>query len=271
MNALAHLFLLFVLFLSGCSGSKKENESADSVANVTEVPNPWRDVKLSPLEEDRLKEELFFHCRNMLVDTGDSTYVQFEDLSLYEGNGFKYRIHSIDLTLLKDLSFEELGDTAKIQGSYVVVDAVKSRGERFDEITVEIHATMDRFYITSSAYGITEYGQMKASPQVGQWPVNDRFTIKMSEPHIYGKDERYLKMRILKLTYAELRNFSKDDLAFMRNEIFARHGHTFKTQKMIDHFAKLPWYNAWVDDATGLLNVTETQNAAIIKSAEQSR
>ena len=44
------------------------------------------------------------------------------------------------------------------------------------------------------------------------------------------------------LTVAELEGRSLEDLALMRNTIYARAGRTFKNPKLRDYFAKQPWY-----------------------------
>ena len=55
--------------------------------------------------------------------------------------------------------------------------------------------------------------------------------IVLNEPRIYSKSNMYLKARIHRLTEADLQDYTKDELAYLRNEIFARHGHLFKTPK----------------------------------------
>jgi hypothetical protein len=92
--------------------------------------------------------------------------------------------------------------------------------------------------------------------------------VNLSAPKIYSKDQYYLKARIQKLTDDDLAAFSKEDLGYLRNEIFARHGHTFKTEKMSNYFAKQDWYEAYVADATPWLNETEKWNAQYIKTFE---
>ena len=51
--------------------------------------------------------------------------------------------------------------------------------------------------------------------------------------------------------------FTSDELDIMRNEIFARHGHIFKTARFRNYFDAASWYKATVNDATGLLSETE--------------
>ena len=66
------------------------------------------------------------------------------------------------------------------------------------------------------------------------------------------------------MTWRDLSVFSLDELDIMRNEIFARHGHTFKTARYRDHFSAQQWYKATVTDATDQLTEIEQLNIAQI-------
>jgi hypothetical protein len=70
------------------------------------------------------------------------------------------------------------------------------------------------------------------------------------------------------LTYDDVQYLSKDELSIMRNEIFARHGFIFKTQKMIDYFNKQKWYRPMHNDVYGKLTPIEKKNIEFIKSFE---
>jgi hypothetical protein len=55
----------------------------------------------------------------------------------------------------------------------------------------------------------------------------------------------------------------------MRNEIFARHGHTFKNGgKMDEYFRAQSWYISKNIDATDLLTEIEKQNIILINTRE---
>lgn len=60
------------------------------------------------------------------------------------------------------------------------------------------------------------------------------------------------------------------DLRFMRNEIYARHGHIFISPDMRDHFSAQPWYRPQVADATGRLTPVEKENIALITKNEMA-
>ncbi len=55
----------------------------------------------------------------------------------------------------------------------------------------------------------------------------------------------------------------------MRNEIYARHGYSFKLADMREHFDKLDWYMPMAIDITTKLTKIEKNNAELIKRYEK--
>jgi len=70
------------------------------------------------------------------------------------------------------------------------------------------------------------------------------------------------------MTRGELILFTNDELDIMRNEIFARHGHIFKTARYRDYFNTQSWYKATVNDATSNLSEIERLNVEQIKAVQ---
>jgi len=93
-------------------------------------------------------------------------------------------------------------------------------------------------------------------------------TVDLNSSHAFSKNEMYLKARIATLTAQDLTSFSKSELSYLRNEIFARHGHSFKTEKMQQYFGGQSWYKPSFGDATPFLNELEKTNAQFIRSQE---
>ena len=52
------------------------------------------------------------------------------------------------------------------------------------------------------------------------------------------------------LTDEELQNYSSSDLELAKNEIYARHGRQFVTQRIADYFNSKPWYQGTIDPET---------------------
>jgi hypothetical protein len=69
-----------------------------------------------------------------------------------------------------------------------------------------------------------------------------------------------------KLTPTQVAMIPKDQLPLVRNEIFARHGRTFKTDAVREHFERQPWYRADPAYSDDLLTANDKHNAALIKS-----
>ena len=68
----------------------------------------------------------------------------------------------------------------------------------------------------------------------------------------------------------ELSGCTDSQLAYIRNEIFARHSYIFKTDKYNDYFGSKSWYypNSYATDNVNDLNAYEKYNVELIKSLE---
>ncbi|GEQ85873.1 hypothetical protein ULMS_13810 [Patiriisocius marinistellae] len=88
----------------------------------------------------------------------------------------------------------------------------------------------------------------------------------IKQPTVNG---RFPKASTTQLSLGDLESYSKKDLKIMRNEIFARHGHTFlKGREMDTYFKSQSWYENKNLDATNLLTETEIKNIQLIKTLE---
>ena len=77
------------------------------------------------------------------------------------------------------------------------------------------------------------------------------------------------------LTRDRLEGLSKDQLAYARNEIYARHGRTFRDQTFQDYFNSKSWYAPQYDPDTfdamqdTVCNDYEKENARLILDVEK--
>jgi hypothetical protein len=71
-----------------------------------------------------------------------------------------------------------------------------------------------------------------------------------------------------KLTATSLKDVKKEDLAEMRNEIFAAHGYIFKTEKWSQFFTKKIWYKPLSEDVDNDLTIIEKGNIELILQYE---
>lgn len=82
---------------------------------------------------------------------------------------------------------------------------------------------------------------------VGSWPETSQHLLKPSE----------------------VENMYKQDLEFMRNEIFARHGFCFRKKELRQQFEMEDWYVPNTTDIKGFLTDIEKKNIALIKRYEK--
>jgi hypothetical protein len=68
---------------------------------------------------------------------------------------------------------------------------------------------------------------------------------------------------------SDVDNMMKEDLAFMRNEIFARHGFCFRKKDLRQQFEMQEWYVPDNTDIRGRLTEIEKKNLALIKRYEK--
>ncbi|MEP6700760.1 MAG: YARHG domain-containing protein [Bacteroidota bacterium] len=67
----------------------------------------------------------------------------------------------------------------------------------------------------------------------------------------------------------DVENLTKQDLEFMRNEIFARHGYCFKKKNLRQEFEMQDWYVPNTVDIKGFLTTIEKKNIDLIKRYEK--
>ena len=75
------------------------------------------------------------------------------------------------------------------------------------------------------------------------------------------------------LTVEELEQYSDEELGYIRNEIFARYGYIFKSDKYIEYFYEKSWYtpNVNFEGNEEDFNQYELANIKLIKSVESKR
>jgi hypothetical protein len=71
------------------------------------------------------------------------------------------------------------------------------------------------------------------------------------------------------LTSEDVNNLYKDDLRYMRNEIYARHGYSFKLKEVREWFDNEDWYMPVSTDVRKKLTAIEIKNEKFIKQFEK--
>ena len=67
----------------------------------------------------------------------------------------------------------------------------------------------------------------------------------------------------------DLRGITSSQLRNLRNTIFARHGHSFRSQDLREHYENFEWYEPQSGDVSALLTDSEKRNVAIIQEIER--
>lgn len=109
----------------------------------------------------------------------------------------------------------------------------------------------------------------------GTWKANDTKRLEKSYS-LKRKSFEYrtnvgnwpeASQRLLKT--GDVENLPKDELEFMRNEIFARHGYCFNKKHLRQQFENEDWYVPHTVDIKGHLTDIEKKNIALIKRYEK--
>jgi len=119
-----------------------------------------------------------------------------------------------------------------------------------------------RFYIGKKE----EYDQWSWQNALSMELTKTKWNSNITDKNIAG---RYPFTATNVMTTGELKIYTHNELDIMRNEIYARHGHIFKTARYRDYFNAQPWYKGTVNEAGNLLSEIEQLNVAQIKAAQE--
>lgn len=109
----------------------------------------------------------------------------------------------------------------------------------------------------------------------GTWKANDpkrpqkSYTLDRRKFEYKANVGEYPEASTRLLKAADVENMMKEDLQFMRNEIFARHGYCFNKKEMRQMFENADWYVPNTIDIRGHLTDIEKKNIELIKRYEK--
>jgi hypothetical protein len=272
-----------MLFISSCTNTEQKQEQGTSdveeIAVTTETPESETKSEEAPLlakYQDKIKEALFFKLRGRIEGLGEYRFMKSEKI-IVEENRFEYFIVTLPIEYVREYKDQVMvleaatyrkmaaisdDDSMKIYGDFIIDSIYYNSAEKVEQIKIFAEGYYDNTYKSISPY---------AGPErvFRTDHFSELITVNVHTPKIYPKVQYYLKARIQQLTAVDLSGLSNAELGYLRNEIFARHGHAFKTEKMSSYFAQQDWYKAYVADATPWLNEKEKWNAQYIKSFEK--
>lgn len=157
-------------------------------------------------------------------------------------------------------------DTFTYDGTYVAVLEIGSPEATVKTVRIKFNGRLHQNNFSEQVPS-EEPDDENIRVMPADFPVTD-VLMEVGKPIQVFYNRLYLKAKVAHLTDADLIGLDKEDVGFLRNEIFARHGHTFKTGKMINHFNGKRWYFPRVDDAAPLLNKFEKRNVEFLKKKE---
>lgn len=108
----------------------------------------------------------------------------------------------------------------------------------------------------------------------GSWQPNNKklasrtFGLERRDFRYDPKAGAYPQSSTKRLKTADVENLAAADLRIMRNEIYARHGYTFRMKDMREHFDQQSWYMPISMNVSTQLTKIEEDNAALIKKYE---
>jgi hypothetical protein len=297
-------YLPLLLILLSCSkpAGQDATASADTTTVVISQDNQ-QPITLTPDEEDRVATEIFLELRRQIA----FSRVVYSEGFKVNGNEFEYKVNVVNSDPgVRTDTFEGTGpptedeqkeweadsthegpapwtpytrttetytppvDSILIQGTYIAYLASPPESAS-KEVQVSITGTATRL----NARDVVD-GEIKESHPENRdlgdmmegFVAVDMIIIDLNTPLTFSTDNLYVKAKIKDLTNEDLAGLSKDELSFVRNDIFAHHGHTFKTPKMASHYSGMEWYKATVGDAVIYLNEFEKRNVDFIKKRE---
>ena len=125
--------------------------------------------------------------------------------------------------------------------------------------------------------GIFTFSMTKANLNqvTGSWKANDNkrplkeYTLIKKTFEYNPNVGNYPQASLRLLKAKDVENEMKEDLEFMRNEIFARHGYCFERKHLRQQFENEDWYVPNTVDIKGFLTDVEKKNIALIKRYEK--
>ncbi len=107
---------------------------------------------------------------------------------------------------------------------------------------------------------------IKISPSLNKETNANSLSKATNESKVFGL---YPEASTKLLTLSDIESLNTEALKIMRNEIFARYGHSFNDGGKMDlYFKSQSWYTSKNLDATTLISEIEKQNIALIKTLE---
>ncbi len=190
------------------------------------------------------------------ADSSNSNIIDVE-LSLSTADTMEYYICTT--TTFMNQRFADISGSVPLDGSQTVTIIGEDSWLNEVEIVIEF---LDKSGTISVESKVLESGEM-ANRSLSISPI----TLSLSDSdYLYPSNTQYI-------TVSELRRFTDEEVAIIRNEIYARHGYNFNSEFYQNYFYSKSWYYpiSGLDASTfdtSVFNQYETENIKTIKEYE---
>ncbi len=278
MKALSTTLIVIVFFAASCSKPGSGQSDTDSTSASTGTTPAIREASLNPEQRKRIETEIFLSLHNGLIDDEDwdesqdaaHPFAYLEEFRV-DGNSVYYKLlrhNGPDAVEIynaevpdEDVRYMNVVDTLIAEFTFIAYEDTPWDGTNKK---VKIAANGDVVFRNDfNLHPI--YGTPTFEPT--NYPIQD-ILVDLNAPLTVPREQLYAKARVADLEESDIAGLTKDELGYLRNEIFARHGHIFKTEKMNNYFGKMSWYYGFEDDGATLMNAIEKRNVDFIKKRE---
>lgn len=214
------------------------------------IDHPYLENQLK--SERRTAEKILFRTDNfiaVLIDNQCGAGGLCESKTIYtftlEGKKIDEERFSADFA---DCGFRKKTENIYYDKDYLVSHFYDWEGDCIDEITTSETSTIKE-------YVIDDFGNILIEADRN---IDLRREFSIISTKVFKEEE--------------LKDFSADTLAIMRNEIFASYGYKFKTERWNHYFSNKPWYKPEGDAvAEEELSFIERKNLELIKRIESAK
>ncbi len=180
-----------------------------------------------------------------------------------------------------DVVAEVAGNASKFSftdsyGSSASGNLIFDRGRLYVKISTSWQA--DGAWVSPDVDCVMQRERPQAEPEAPGVPATETPALSENQPPSSGGEYFFQDSDSRYLTDEELSGYSAEDLELAKNEIYARHGRKFVTDRIADYFEGKSWYQGTVDAETfdamspeSVFNEYELANIAKIVEWEKKK
>lgn len=263
-NTMRLLSLLTIaLFIFSCSNAPKQSDTANQKTENLTVPEALQGDVRKIGGAKATEQELIEKALNAMAAGTDPL------LGCWVG---MFGENKINISITERTATEAVGFTVCAGNFRPIRGTVKADGE--NRFLLSMDEPGDNKYDGHFEFAITLGGSQPLLS--GTWKpfktgvVANREYSLTKRKFVYSTDVgTYPQASARELTYEDVENLGADELRVMRNEIYARHGYSFRDKAMRNVFDALEWYMPMGIDIRHQLTDAEVKNISLIYRYEK--